>query len=152
MILVVFLLGFKNEVTAFDFSFYTYDGKKYSLSNFKDKFLLINFFTSYCPSCILELKVLKQVNEYCGNKNMQIISFMIDKEGIPLLSKIVSSRGLNYLIGFADSQVLKNFPDLSTTPTTYLIDKKGQKLEKLVGYKNYNSFLKILNKYQICKN
>lgn len=135
-----------------NFSFYTYDGKRYTFSDFRGHFLLINFFTSYCPPCILELKVLKQVKENCNNKNFQIISFMIDKEGIPLLPKIVSSRGLNYLIGFADSQVLKNFPDLSTTPTTYLIDNKGQKIEKLVGYKSYKVFLTVLNKYQVCKN
>lgn len=152
LFLILMLLVFKVEAGNLNFNFYTYDGKKYSLSDFRGKFLLINFFTSYCPPCILELKVLKQLNESCKNPHFQIISFMVDKEGIPLLPKIVNSRGLTYLVGYADSQILKNFPDLSTTPTTYLIDSKGNPIEKLVGYKSYKGFLEILDKYKICKN
>ncbi len=152
LFLFLFLLSYNACPSEWNFSFYTYDGKKYNISDFKGKFLLVNFFTSYCAPCILELKVLKQLKENCKSKNFQIISLMLDKEGIPLLPKIVSSRELNYLVGFADSKVLKSFPDLSTTPTTYLIDSKGQKVEKLVGYKSYHNFLEILNKYRICKN
>lgn len=138
------------DARTINFSFYTYDGKKYRLSDFNGKYILLNLFSSYCPPCMVELKVLQKLNDTCSNKGLQVISLMIDREGAPLLPKIVSSRNLTYPVGLANSEVFKIFNDFSTTPTTYLIDPKGTRLEKFVGFKNYEEWLKSLNQYVKC--
>lgn len=135
---------------SINFSFYTHDGKKMELSNFYGKYLLLNLFASYCPPCMVELKVLQKLNETCGKKGLQVISLMIDNEGAPLLPKIVSSRGLTYPVGMASSEVFKIFSDFSITPTTYLLDPKGNLLGKFVGYKNYQEWLESLKQYVKC--
>lgn len=133
-----------------NFSFYTHDGKKYSLSDFNGKYVLLNLFASYCPPCMVELKVFQKLNDTCGKKGLQVISLMIDREGAPLLPKIVSSRNLTYPVGLADSFILKIFSDFSITPTTYLLDPKGNRVEKFVGYKNYNEWIESLKQYVKC--
>ncbi|MEZ0343228.1 MAG: TlpA disulfide reductase family protein [Caldimicrobium sp.] len=133
-----------------NFSFYTHSGKKYQLSDFNGKYILLNLFASYCPPCMVELKVFQKLNDTCGRKGLQVISLMIDREGAPLLPKIVSSRNLTYPVGLANSEVLKIFNDFSITPTTYLLDPKGNRVEKFVGYKNYEEWLESLKQYVKC--
>lgn len=136
--------------SSINFNFTTYDGKKYRLSDFYGKYILLNLFASYCPPCMVELKVFQKLNETCGNKGLQVISLMIDSEGAPLLPKIVSSRKLTYPVGLANNEVMRVFQDFSITPTTYLLDPKGNRLEKFVGYKNYNEWLESLKRYVKC--
>lgn len=135
---------------AIDFTFSTYDGKNLKLSNFSGKYVLLNLFASYCPPCMIELKVFQKLHTTCSSKGLQVISLMIDREGASLLPKIVSSRGLTYPVGFANSEVFKIFKDFSITPTTYIIDPNGALIDKQVGYKNYDEWIKALSTMVKC--
>lgn len=133
-----------------NFEFYTYKGEKYNLQNFRGKYILLNLFTTYCPTCIVELNTLNKLNNICKSDNLKIISLLVDREGIPLLPKIITSHNLTYTVGIAPSNIFKIFPDFSITPTTYILNKKGNLVEKIVGYKNLKDWIKILNKYVSC--
>ncbi|MFN4197096.1 MAG: TlpA family protein disulfide reductase [Caldimicrobium sp.] len=139
-----------SQAKSIDFSFTTYNGQKYRLSNFSGKYVLLNLFASYCPSCMVELKVLQRLHETCNNKGLQVISLMIDKEAAPLLSRIVSSRNLTYPVGLATDEVFMIFKDFSITPTTYVINTKGELIDKHVGYQNYNEWIKYLSSFVKC--
>jgi len=133
-----------------NFEFYTYKGEKYNLQNFRGKYILLNLFTTYCPTCLVELNTLNKLNNTCKSDTLKIISLLVDREGIPLLPKIVTSHNLTYIVGIAPSNIFKIFPDFSITPTTYILNKKGSLVEKIVGYKNLKDWIKILNKYVSC--
>lgn len=151
MFFMITLLWINSPLASnISFSFNTHDGKKYSLSDFKGKYILLNLFSSYCPPCMVELKVLQKLNENCSNKGLQVVSLMIDREGVQLLPKIVSSRNLTYPVGLANQEVFKTFPDFSITPTTYLLDPSGNRIEKFVGYMSYKEWVNVLNRFVKC--
>ncbi len=132
-----------------DLEFYTYKGEKYSLNDFKGKYVLLNLFSSYCNSCSVELNIFNKLNNICMKKDFEIVSLIIDKEGIPLLPQIVRSYNLSYTVGIAPSNIFKIFPDFSITPTTYIFNQKGHLVEKITGYENLDGWLKILKKYNM---
>lgn len=132
-----------------NFEFYTHKGERYSINNFKGRYVLLNLFTSYCSSCSVELNILNKLNNICDRKDFEIISLIVDKEGIPLLPQIVASHNLTYIVGIAPSDIFRIFPDLSLTPTTYILNQEGHLVEKVTGYKSFNGWLKILKKYNI---
>ncbi|PMP65868.1 MAG: hypothetical protein C0190_06230 [Thermodesulfobacterium geofontis] len=139
-----------NSSYIVNFEFYTYKGEKYSLKNFKGKYILLNLFTSYCPMCLIELNTLNKLNNSCKSDGYKIISLLVDKEGITLLPKIVNSRNITYTVGIAPSEIYKIFPDFSITPTTYILNQNGNLVERVVGYKSLKEWIKILNKYVRC--
>jgi len=100
--------------------------------------------------CLVELNTLNKLNQICKSNEYKIISLLVDKEGMPLLPKIVNSRNLTYIVGIAPSDIFKIFPDFSITPTTYILNKNGNLVERVVGYKNLKDWTKILNKYVNC--
>ncbi len=134
---------------SIDFSFKSYQGKVYKLSDFRGKYVLLNFFATYCPPCLGELQVLEKVSKKCGSK-VKVISLLIDWQGAPLLSQLIDTGRLTYLIGLANDQVFKAFPDFDTTPTTYFLNKKGERVEKIVGFTSYQDWIKLINKYTSC--
>lgn len=149
-LILIFSINLNAKATSINFSFYTYNGKKYQLSDFKNKYILLNLFVSYCPPCIVELGILNKVYENCDTSKLQIIALMMDKSGEPLLPKIVSDRKIKYLIGIAPKEIFKYFPDFSITPTTYILDTSGKRIEKITGYMNYKQWIIKISKYVKC--
>ncbi len=133
-----------------NFDFYTYKGEKVNLQNFKGKYVLLNLFTSYCSTCLVELKTLNKLNNACKSNKYKIVSLLVDREGVTVLPKIVNSNNITYTVGIAPSNIFKIFPDFSITPTTYILNQNGNLVERVVGYKNLKSWIDILNKYVNC--
>jgi thiol-disulfide isomerase/thioredoxin len=139
------------SASSIDFTFYTPQGKRYSLSQFRGKYVLVNLFASYCDYCTVELGIFNKIAQTCNSRELKIIAIMIDNENSFLLPKIVSARKLSYIIGLSTSEVFKAFSDFNRiTPTTYFINKKGEKIQKFIGYKTYEEWLQILKKYVKC--
>ncbi len=138
------------KASALNFEFYTYKGKKYNIADFRGKYVLLNLFASYCPTCMIELGTLNKIRNRCSAKELKIVSLMIDRGGLPLLPKIVTSRNLKYTVGLAPSKIFKIFPDFSDLPTTYFLNKKGEVIGKIVGFRSLKSWLRFLSKYVSC--
>ena len=49
------------------------DGKEYSLSQFKGKVVLINFFTFFCPPCQEEMPYLSQMDQELQGQGFQTL-------------------------------------------------------------------------------
>lgn len=62
-----------------DISGYTPEGKELSLSDFKGKYVFIDFWASWCAPCRREIPYLKEALEYSGNSdNLVVLSYSID--------------------------------------------------------------------------
>lgn len=133
-----------------NFEFYDYKGGKHSISELRGRYVLLNLFTSYCTSCILELNTLNKLNQKCSSSNLSIVSLLVNREASYLLPKIVGSKNLTYQVGIAPVGVNKIFPDFSTVPTTYILNPQGRIVEKIEGYKNLTQWVNIVKKYVNC--
>lgn len=148
--LVMLLFLGENYASSLNFEFYDYRGKKYSLSELRGKYVLLNLFTSYCASCLLELNSLNKLNQKCSSSDLKIVSLLVNREASYLLPKLVNSKNLTYQVGIAPTSINRVFPDFSTVPTTYILNPQGRVVEKVEGYKNLTKWLGIVNKYVKC--
>ncbi|NPA39800.1 MAG: TlpA family protein disulfide reductase [Thermodesulfobacteria bacterium] len=135
---------------SLNFSFFSYNGTKYELSNFKGKYIVLNFFASYCPMCMLELNTLEKLSRSCDGKKLQVISLIIDKQGWPLLPYIVKTHHLTYIVGIAPEGVFKLFPDFSILPTSFIISPQGKLIKTITGLLPEVKFKEILSKFVSC--
>jgi len=149
--LVVFLLNINTTLASqsINFSFLSYKGETYEIKDFSGKYIILNFFASDCPMCMAELNVLESVYKTC-NKNVQVISLIIDKQGLPLLPYIIKVHHLTYIVGIAPDKAFKLLPDFSILPTCFLLNKKGVLLQQITGLHGKSYWLKLLNKYTSC--
>ncbi len=127
--------------------FSTLDGKTYTFSDFRGKVVVVNFFASYCPPCMVELKELAKLYRKYERAGLVVVSLMVDEEGQPLLPHIVEAKGITYPVGMASEEMLKAFGNPPITPTTFIINREGEVVKRIVGYAGKKYLEKSIRSY-----
>ena len=115
------------------------------------KYLLLDFWGSWCVPCIQSLPDLKALKAHFKDK-LEIISIAVDNEGnLPKLKKIISDSSMRWqhiLDPFsAKNSIFKHYR-ISAFPTYILIDPEGKIILKTEddNYKNINQICKDIIK------
>lgn len=110
------------------------DGKKLQLSSLKGKPVLITFWATSCPGCIKEMPHLVELYHELHNQGLEIIGIAMPYDRPDYVMEMVKRKKLPYKIAFdIQGEAIRAFGNVSLTPTTFLIDDKGQIVKKKIG-------------------
>ena len=134
-----------------NFKLPTPEGKKVQLSDFKGKYVLIDFWASWCPDCRrISPNVEAIAKEYQG-KDLTVVavSFDIDKEAwvkyINRNGAPVNEVHVSELKKMKESAVAKAF-GVQWIPSLYLLDKDGKVLLATVEVSKVEAMVKTVMK------
>ena len=91
------------------------DGKEYSLSQFKGKVVLINFFTFFCPPCREEMPYLNQMDQELQGQGFRTLGIGLGSTP-EQLKQLVTQLGLAYPVLQGDDAVSKAYGDVEWCP------------------------------------
>ncbi len=116
-----------------DFTLVNIEGKNVSLSDYKGKVVIIDFWATWCGPCRKGIPDLIELQKKY-KKKVAVIGISLDgattKAGVP---DFVNKMGINYPIVYFNDKVLSDYGGINAIPTTFIIDKKGNIVKKLVG-------------------
>jgi thiol-disulfide isomerase/thioredoxin len=118
------VISFKTTQEGVDFT--DYKGKKA---------ILIDVFATWCPPCIEELPVLKEVREkYKDNFEIVSVLFEQDKPKAEILD-FISKNNIPYpiTVGEENFKLAKEFGDIRKVPEMFLFTKEGKFVKKFIG-------------------
>jgi peroxiredoxin len=111
-----------------DFSLEDANAEIVSLSDFKGKTVLVEFWASWCTYCLDEVPELNALYQQYRDRDFEVIGVSIDKDQKRWISKIIETNSQYiHLIdpyGF-DSQLLKSY-GITVIPKMILLDKDGK--------------------------
>jgi thiol-disulfide isomerase/thioredoxin len=116
---------------AQSFVFTDSTGKKLTLSDYKGKWVLINFWATWCPPCLKEIPDL--VSLYESRKDVMVIGVAMDYQNPKTVLKFVDSLSISYPIVFGDKKIAAQIGPVSMLPTTYVFDPAGRPAAYKVG-------------------
>jgi cytochrome c biogenesis protein CcmG/thiol:disulfide interchange protein DsbE len=119
------------------------DGKEYSLSQFKGKVVLINFFTFFCGPCRQEMPHLSQIHQELKGQGFQTLGVGLSSSK-EQLQQIVTQLGLAYPVLEGNDGVSKAYGGVELVPLTFIIDKQGNIAHKVLGARSKEEFEKMI--------
>ncbi|GAG07168.1 unnamed protein product, partial [marine sediment metagenome] len=110
------------------------NGKNVSLSDFRGKVVVLDFWATWCPPCVKEIPHFIELYEQYKDKGFEIVGISLDRAGISVVKSFVQKYQIKYPIMMTDGRVDKAFGGIPSIPTTFLIDSAGNISKKYVGY------------------
>jgi peroxiredoxin len=109
-------------------------GKEVSLSDYKGRVVVLNFWATWCPPCRKEIPDFIELQTNYGEQGLQFIGVAMDEEGAPKIQAYLDKQPINYPIWVGEAgPVQEKFGALNAIPVTYLIDRQGMIRAKYVG-------------------
>ncbi|KAF0812444.1 Thiol-disulfide oxidoreductase ResA [Andreprevotia sp. IGB-42] len=137
VLLVLCLLAtlfIRHDRTAPGFSATTMDGKLLTSAELQGKVMLINFWATSCTGCVKEVPELIKLQNRFGKKDFETIGIALDYDDPAYINRFIGKFGINYaVIHDKDGQIAEKFGKISLAPTSFVIDKKGKIVRKIIG-------------------
>lgn len=105
-----------------DFTLENLEGEKVSLSDYKGKIVLINFWATWCKFCDIEMPDLNDVDK--NNEDVVVLAVNVQEEGSKV-SKYIKDGGYGFEVVLdTKGDIARNYL-VASYPTTYAVDKDG---------------------------
>jgi peroxiredoxin len=123
-----------------DFTVTDAAGKQVSLSDFRGKAVLLNFWATWCSPCKVEIPMLKGLQEQYRDNGFTVLGVSLDEGGLSVVKPYMETAQFNYPILLGNEDVAKQYGGLDAVPTTLLIDKSGRIAALHVGLCNRSEY------------
>jgi peroxiredoxin len=121
---------------AIDFTLADLAGKKITLSDYKGKVVLLNFWATWCPYCVEEMPSLQLLYDRYKGKKFELLAVSVGEE-LSDVKKFAEKGGYQFKILLdKDKNVGRQYRAFSL-PLTYIIDKKGIVVDKIIGSRDW---------------
>ncbi|WP_299872048.1 TlpA disulfide reductase family protein [uncultured Cocleimonas sp.] len=120
-----------------DFSFNDIEGKSHNFSDYQGKWVLVNYWATYCPPCHAEIP---DIERFAQDNKDDFIVLGMDAGGSQINEILSFKEQLNIsydLIPMQQSTML-SFGTIVGIPTSYIVNPKGEIVDKYVGIITYD--------------
>lgn len=134
---------------ARDFTFRRVDDDAASsLSAYRGRVVLLNFWATWCPPCLGELPDLNRLQETYGEEGLTVLT--ISDETRDALTAFEEEMPLQTVSGYVEGAEALPQPyqrTLQVRPTTYIIDREGVVRAFVLGARDYATFEQMVRPY-----
>ena len=116
-----------------DFSLPDLDGKIHHLSDYRGKWVLVNYWATWCPPCREELPELEDFYERHKDKDAVVLGIAFQDATTEHLREFVEGKMLSYPILRDRPRARTSLGQVPGLPTSFLVDPSGRVVARQVG-------------------
>ena len=132
------LIRFDEKVKAQNFALKDLNGNEVHLEDYRGKIIFLNFWTTWCPACLVEMPSMEKL--YRKFKNDDFVILAVDmQEDLETVKKFKAKFKLSFPILLDEEGVVASYYGVRAIPATYFIDRAGYLYAAAMGARDWAS-------------
>ena len=128
-------------------SFVLLDGSQLNTAQLKGQVALVNFWATSCTTCVAEMpEIVATYNKY-KDHGYQTLAVAMPYDPPAYVVNFTESRKLPFKVAIDNTGVnAKSWGDVQLTPTTFLLNKRGEIVKRYVGAPDFAELHRLIEK------
>ena len=123
------------------------DGHKVSSQQWAGKVMLVNFWATSCATCVKEMPQIVATHEKFKARGFDTLAVAMSYDPPAFVSRFAETRKLTFGVAIDNTgAVAQAFGPVQMTPTTFLINKRGEIVKRYVGEPDFAAFHELIEK------
>ena len=132
------LIRIDEKIKAQNFALKDLNGNEVHLEDYRGKVIFLNFWTTWCPACLVEMPSMEKLYREFKNKNFIILA--VDMQEDPeTVKKFKAKFKLSFPILLDTDGIVASYYGVTGIPATYFIDRAGYHYAAAMGARDWAS-------------
>ena len=128
-------------------TFVLLDGSKQTSADLKGKVTLVNFWATSCVTCVAEMPELIATYDKYKGRGYDTLAVAMSYDPPSYVVNFAETRKLPFKVAIDNTgAVAKAWGDVKLTPTTYLVNKRGEIVKQYVGEPDFAALHQLIEK------
>jgi len=121
-----------------DFKLSDIYGNRYTLSDYKGKVVLLNFWAKWCGPCLAEMPSMESLKKKLKDEEFVILAVSIGEEDLESLKKFVEKKRYSFTVLHSRYGTIQKRYNVGAIPTSFVIDKYGTVFSRINGAQKWD--------------
>ena len=128
-------------------NFVLLDGSTMTTADLKGKVTVINFWATSCTTCVAEMpEIVATYNKY-NDRGYETMAVAMSYDPPSYVVNFVQTRQLPFKVAIDNTgAVARAWGGVQLTPTTFLLNKRGEVVKRYVGAPNFSELHQLIEK------
>ena len=123
------------------------DGSQKTTNDLKGKVTLVNFWATSCTTCVAEMPQIISTYEKYQDKGFDTLAVAMSYDPPSYVVNFVESRKLPFQVALDNTgSVAKAWGDVKLTPSTFIVNKRGEIVKSYIGAPDFVELHKLIEK------
>jgi len=133
--------------TAPQTSFVLLDGSTRTTADLQGKVTLVNFWATSCTTCVAEMPEITATYEKYKSRGFDTLAVAMSYDPPAYVVNFAQTRSLPFQVAIDNTgTAAKAWGDVQLTPTTYLVNKRGEIVKRYIGSPDFADLHKLIEK------
>lgn len=123
----------KNPIPASAFMLRDLNGKLLSLGDFEGKVVLLNFWATWCLSCLKEMPAMQQLYQAYSAEDFVVVGVSVDRSAPGEVKAYAEKLKISFPILHDRDGIINRQYSNPGVPVSYLIDRQGRIAYRVLG-------------------
>ncbi len=130
---LIFVFLISTRAFAIDMQLTDINGNKVNLKSYQGKWVVVNYWATWCPPCITEMPELQSFHDQHADKDALVIGINIEQIGKQQLLTFLDDYFITYPVFVSRPIQQSELGLIPGLPTTFLVNPEGEVVARQVG-------------------
>ena len=128
-------------------TFVSIKGESIAAADLRGKVTMVNFWATDCAICVKEMPQLVETHKKYQSRGLETIAVAMRHDPPNYVLAYAAKNALPFKVALDPmGEIATAFGDVKLTPTTFIIDKRGNVVSKIVGEPDFRKLHELLEK------